>query len=250
MDKAIEYIWNAISFPETAILSKKIPKKQFLESDNVVANDKKLFRENVKNVYWEYTLKPSTCPILPFKDSEREYLELEAIQIELNIQKGYKRIAEVIHRIIPYPLLLVFYTTSDEFALSIAPKRFSRIEHGALVVEKCFLTNWMNYKTLNECENAFVSSLAWSGVSALHYGDLYNAWVERFIGYECSALSGKFNIDKNDGRSELLTRCREIESKISEMCEQIKKVPFNRQVELNIQIRKKELELKKLIGEL
>ena len=97
-----------IGFPEFAYLHKRIPKKQFLESSDIVASDKKLFRENVKNVYWEYTLKPSTCPVLPYRDNEREYLEVAILQVELNAQKGRKRIAEIIHRLIPYPLMIGF----------------------------------------------------------------------------------------------------------------------------------------------
>jgi len=98
-----------IGFPESAYLHKRVPKKQFLESGELVASDKKLFRENVKNVYWEYTLKPSTCPVLPYRDHEREYLEVAVLQIEMNSPKGHKRIAEIIHRVIPYPLMIGFY---------------------------------------------------------------------------------------------------------------------------------------------
>ena len=235
-----------IGFPESAHLHKRIPKKQFLESGELVAGDKKLFRENVKNVYWEYTLKPSTCPVLPFRDNEREYLEVAVLQVEMNSQKGHKRIAEIIHRVIPYPLMLGLYTETGEFALSIAPKRFSQAEHGAFVAERFFTTGWMNCDGLNEGEVAFIQSLAWSNMPLQNYGSLYNAWTDRFTGYECSVLSGTFAIGKAGDRLERLTRCREIESRISELRGQLKKAAFNRQVELNTQIKKFEIELKQL----
>ena len=247
---AIEIIWNAISFPEAALLGKRVPKKQFLESGELVASDKKLFRENVKNVYWEYTLKPSTCPVLPYRDNEREYLEVAVLQVEMNSQKGHKRIAEIIHRVIPYPLVLGFYTESGDIALSIAPKRFSQAEHGAFVAERFYTTGWMNSEVLNDQESAFVASLAWGSMPLQTYGSLYNAWTDRFTGYECSVLSGTFTIGKAVDRLERLTRCREIESKISELRGQLKKAAFNRQVELNTQIKKFEQELKQLAASL
>ncbi len=250
MNKAIEYVWNTISFPEAALFAKRVPKKQFLESGQLVARDKRLFRENVKSVYWEYTLKPSTCPVLPFKDSKREYLEVEILRVELVSEKGHKRIAEIIHRMIPYPLMLGFYTGAKEFALSIVPKRFSQAEHGVLVTERFFTTGWMNSGGLNECEAAFIASLGWNGLPHQHYGALYNAWVDRFIGYECSVLSGTFTIDKVGVRLERLAQCREIESKMSELRTQLKKAAFNRQVELNVRIKKLEQELKKMAREL
>lgn len=247
---AIEYIWNAISFPEAALLGKRVPKKQFLESGELVAGDKKLFRENVKTVYWEYTLKSSTCPVLPFRDNEREYLEVAVLQVEMNSQKGHKRIAEIIHRVIPYPLMLGLYTETGEFALSIAPKRFSQAEHGAFVAERFYTTGWMNCDALKTQEAAFVASLAWDNMPLQNYGSLYNAWTDRFTGYECSVLSGTFAIGKAGDRLERLTRCREIESRISELRGQLKKAAFNRQVELNTQIKKFEQELKQLAASL
>lgn len=250
MNKPIENVWNAISFPEAALLGKRVPKKQFLESGGLLASDKKLFREYVKNVYWEYTLKPSTCPVLPFRDNEREYLEVAVLQVEMNAQKSHKRIAEIIHRVIPYPLLLGFYTETGIFSLSIAPKRFSQAEHGAFVVERFYTTGWMNSGALNDQESAFVGSLAWGNMPLQTYGTLYNAWTDRFTGYECSVRSGSFTIGRADERIERLTRCREIESRISELRGQLKKAAFNRQVELNIQIKKFEQELKQLAGEL
>ncbi|MBT4947386.1 MAG: DUF4391 family protein, partial [Candidatus Marinimicrobia bacterium] len=133
-----------------------------------------------------------------------------------------------------------------EFALSIAPKRFSQAEHGAFVAERFFTTGWMNCDGLNEREAAFIQSLAWSNMPLQNYGSLYNAWTDRFTGYECSVLSGTFAIGKAGDRLERLTRCREIESRISELRGQLKKAAFNRQVELNTQIKKFEQELKQL----
>lgn len=267
MNKAIETIWNAIAFPEAALLGKRVPKKQFLESGELVASDKKLFRENVKNVYWDYTLKPSTCPVLPYRDNEREYLEVAVLQVEMNSPKnnkkiGHKRIAEIIHRVIPYPLMLGFYTESGDIALSIAPKRFSQAEHGAFVAEHFYTTGWMKIKIengelgmensdkLSTLNSQFITSLAWGSMPLQTYGTLYNAWTDRFIGYECSVLSGTFTIGKAVDRLERLTRCREIEAKISELRVQLKKAAFNRQVELNTQIKTFEQEHKQLVGAL
>lgn len=247
---AIEYIWVAISFPEAALLGKRVPKKQFLESCELVASDKKLFRENVKNIYWEYTLKPSTCSALPYRDNEREYLEVAILQVEMHSLKGHKRIAEIIHRVIPYPLMLGFYTETGEVALSIAPKRFSQAEHGAVVAERFFTTDWMNSEALNASEAAFVASLEWGNMPLHNYGTIYNAWADRFTGYECAVLSGAFTLGKAVDRLERLTRCREIESRISELRGQLKIAAFNRQVELNIQIKKFEQELKQLAASL
>ena len=65
-----------------------------------------------------------------------------------------------------------------------------------------------------------------------------------------SIPAGTFTIGKAVDRLERLTRCREIESRISELRGQLKKAAFNRQVELNTQIKKFEQELKQLAASL
>jgi len=284
-EETLNSLFSTLNFPKEAYLHKRIAKKMFLENASLGASDKKLFRENVKNVYWEYTLKPSTCPVLPFRDNEREYLEVAVLQVEMNSQKGHKRIAEIIHRIIPHPLFLLFkkselrevengelrienekncqlFTVNYQLSLSIAPKRFSQAEHGAFVVERFFTTSWMevimengewrmeNSDKLSTLNSQFITSLAWSNMPLQTYGTLYNAWTDRFTGYECSVLSGTFTIGKAGDRLERLTRCREIESRILELRGQLKKAAFNRQVELNTQIKKFEQELGQLAGSL
>ncbi len=255
IEKSCIFVLGKIGFPESAYLHKRVPKKLFLESGELVASGRKLFRENVKSIYWEYTLKPSTCPVLPYRDNEREY-------------------AEIIHRRIPYPLMIGFFIGTTEHteytekqnkisvssvysvvnksfvALSIAPKRFSQAEHGAFVAERFYTTGWINSEALNAQQSAFVASLAWGNMPLQNYGTLYNAWIDRFTGYECSVLSGTFTIGKAVDRLERLTRCREIESRISELRGQVKKAAFNRQVELNTQIKKFEQELKQLVENL
>jgi hypothetical protein len=156
-----------------------------------------------------------------------------------------------------------FVVNKSEFALSIAPKRFSQAEQGAFVAERFYTTEWMeiiengelkieNGKNclLSTINYQFIKSLAWSNMPIQTYATLYNAWTDRFTGYECSMLSGTFTIGKAGDRLDRLSRCREIESKILELRRQLKKTDFNRQVELNIQIKKLEQELGHLAEDL
>ncbi len=246
MNKAIEFLWHKLSFPENALLATRVPKKQFLESGLLATGDKKLFKEAVKTIYWQYTLKPSTCPVLPFRDQEREYPEIEALQIEVISQKGYKRIAEIIHRAIPYPLMLGFFTESNEIAISIAPKRFSQAEQGAFVAERFFTTAWIDIDHLKDHESAFFESLIWKNLPLSHYGVLYSVWIDRFTAYECAVLSGSFTIGKDDDRISRLNQCREMESSIAGLRSELKKAAFNRQVELNFQIKQLEHQLREV----
>jgi hypothetical protein len=245
MSDSLNKIWNILSFPEKALLEKRIPKKQFLESGRLTGNDKKLFRDNVKNVYWQYTLKPSTCPVLPYRDNDREYLEVAILYVELVSQKGLTRIAEVLHRTIPYPMMLVFTNNEENLSFSIAPKRFSQAEQGAFVVESFFTTTWLNDISVSPASE-FIASLNWNMLSLSNFGVLYREWTDRFIAFESALKSGAFRLGNSESRQETLESYRDLENQIVELKSQIKKAAFNKQVELNTTIMKKEQELKHL----
>ncbi len=104
----------------------------------------------------------------------------------------------------------------------------------------------MNCNELEKTEIEFLKSLALSNIPLHNFGVLYNAWVNLFIANECSQFSGKFTVGKEQDRLKNLTKYREIELKITELRAQLKKESFNRQVELNTQIKKLESELNHL----
>lgn len=246
MVEVLSKLWSKILFPENAILGNRVAKKLFLESDNISASDKKLLKDNVRNIYWSYTLKTSTCAIMPYKDEEREYIEIAVLEVELDKQKGYKRIAEIIHRMIPYPVLIGFSDDSGNIALSLAHKRFSQSEKGAYVAERFYTTEWINSESPAEYEKEFFESLIWDRQKLYNFYTVYSSWQDCFIGYECGKLSGEFKLGDRNRRSEMLDKTREIEQKIAELRTQIKGADFNRQVELNTEIKTMQIELKNL----
>jgi hypothetical protein len=242
MSDYLNKIWNILSFPEKTLLEKRIPKKQFLESGRLTGNDKKLFRDNVKNVYWQYTLKPSTCPVLPYRDNDREYLEVAILHVELVAQKGLTRIAEIIHRTIPYPMMLVFTNNKESLSFSIAPKRFSQAEQGAFVAESFLTTTWLENISVSPASE-FIASLNWNMLSLSNFGVLYKEWIDRFIAFESSLKSGTFRLGNSESRQITLESYRGLENQIVELKSQIKKAAFNKQVELNAEIKKIEARL-------
>ena len=120
----IETLYERLGIPDTCHLGKRVYKRLFQENADLSPTDKKALREDIATVTWCYTLRPSTILIQVYKDDEREYDEIVVLQVDLKAEKRVFRIAEVVHRSIPYPLLLVF-SLGNRVALSLAHKRFS-----------------------------------------------------------------------------------------------------------------------------
>jgi hypothetical protein len=240
--------YEKMTLPDSCLLGKRVFKKLFQENAKLGATDKKAFREDIDTIVWQYTLKPGTIPIQAYEDENREYLEVAILQVNLKTQKRTNRIAEIIHRAIPYPLLLVFVFESS-CALSMAHKRFSQAEKGAIVAEEFRTTDWIDLTGPTPAQHAFLESLAVSGLPHTHFYAFYSALLERLIALDCARLNGKYRLENKVGhaaRRERLAACRELELKIADLRVAIRnETQFNRQVELNTKIKSLEQQLQR-----
>ena len=111
----IETLYEKMMIPESCRLGKRVYKKLFHENAKLSATDKKALSDDVDTIFWQYTFKPTTIPIQPYEDDQREYHEVALLQVNLKQTDRVNRLAEIIHRAIPYPLLVVFVSNTDLF---------------------------------------------------------------------------------------------------------------------------------------
>ena len=241
----IEMLYERMGLPQSAHLDKRIYKKMFHDNAKLSATDKKTLSEDVDTITWAYTLKPSTIPIQPFVDDECEYAELAIIQVDLKERKRSVRLAEIIHRAIPYPVVLIFAHESSN-RISLATKRFSEAVKDAIVVDEFFATDWIDLAAPIPIENRFLDSLAVAALPHTHFKAFYDAWVDRVFALGCAARTGHYILagELRAARSAVLATCRDLDSRIAEERAALKKeAQFNRQVEGNMRIKQMEKEL-------
>ncbi len=250
----IQVLYDSMAIPEACQLGKRVFKKLFHENARLGATDKKAFREDIDTITWQYTLKPSTIPIQAYEDKHREYLEVAVLQVNLKTQRRTSRIAEVVHRAIPYPLVIVF-ALEPVCALSVAHKRFSQAEKGAVVAEDLHLTDWIDLSVPTQIQKDFLVSLAMSTLPHTHFFAFYSALVDRLVALDCARLTGEYRLvstaAKRAARSERLTACHELETRIAKYKAAVKKeTQFNRQVEISIIINKLNEQLAELVADM
>ena len=250
----IQVLYDKLGLPDACILGKRVFKKLFHENAQLGVTDKKAFADDVDTITWQYTLKPGTIAIQPYEDDQREYLEVAVLQVDLKTQRRTARIAEVIHRAIPYPVVLVL-VFDGVCALSLAPKRFSQAEKGAIVAEEFFTTEWiaMAVRVRTPVQQAFLDSLTLAGLPQTHYFAFYTALVDRVIALDCARLNGQYRIGPVPGgdyaawreqRRQYLARCHELESRIADCrAAAAKESQLDRLVDLNVNIKQMEGEL-------
>lgn len=236
----IDALYRQMAIPESCFLGKRVFKKMFYENTLLNVTDKKAFSDDIDDIQWRYTLKPETINIARFQDDERDYPEIAILQVNLKENKHYKRIAQIIQRAIPYPLLIVF-SNGSYLALAVADKRISRADQDKITVEAFYDTDWMDLENLNEVEQLFIESCAIRYLSYQNFYAFYGDLTARIVAFNCAKLSGSFSLESDlsrEQRVENLNTIRQAQQKLIELRAALKnESQFNRQVALNVQIK-------------
>ena len=235
-----ERVYDALDLPERSFLGKRVYKRFFHEHATLGVTDRKAFSEDIESILWQYTLKTSTVPIQPYRDDEREYVEVAVIQMALKSQRRSARLVEIVHRAIPYPVVLVL--VQDTMVLvSLAHKRLSKAEQDAIVAEDFADSAWIDLANTTEMEEQFLESVSFRTLPAENFFVYYTGLFDRVVALNAARISGRFVVDGMDMKRRHLEQYDELNRKIAELRAAIgKESAFNRQVELNSRI--KELE--------
>jgi len=256
-----DQLWQAMKLPESCLLNSRIYKKMLLESSDLSSSDKKVVAEDIDTLTWRYTLKPETINIQKLQTEELDYPEIAVIHITLKSTKRVKRVVEIIQRNIPYPLVLII-THENKLWFSLANKRQSLSDSQKLTVESFFDSNWIDGDRLQTIEQEFLVSLDNKLLDWTNFYIFYQSIVERLQALQAAQLTGQYKLIKSDrdtsdnsksalNRQTLLKNIRQLEEEAKNLKASLnKELQFNRRLELNMDIKHCEQQIKQLTHEL
>lgn len=242
----LERLIDALGLPPQARIDQRIPKKLLLEQGAPTSTDKRLIQDGIEELIWVAALKPTSIGVPIFKDEEREYLEIAVLTAELRAGIKAARLLELLHRAIPYPvLLLVKEADSQTVMLSLAHKRFAQNEAGKTVVESIHGTLIDLSATTAP---AFQQAIALSALPRQDMFALYEGWLTCLVAWEASCLTGTFLLPDSAANSRLihsaLNSIAELTKELSSLrASASKEKQINRRVELNLHIKRLESEI-------
>lgn len=238
MDK----FYEKLNISENCLANQTIFKKTFLESVDLLASDKKLINDHIKKVIWKYCLKPDNTNISIYKDEEREYLEIEIIEVQLNETNKVKRIAEIIMRAIPYPVLLVF-VKDNQIQLVTGDMRKNLSDSSKVTVEEFIYTDWFEVKPENQFVEKLLNDLNFKQLNSANFYQLYQDLEVDLNNYNISKLKNSIILSHSENLSETTKKqyydeIKSIDMKIKSIQKQLKKnSSINEKVETSIKIR-------------
>ncbi|MBS0645198.1 MAG: DUF4391 domain-containing protein [Verrucomicrobia bacterium] len=214
----------AFDLPSRTIVNKVIPKNAF--DSFTTSKQKKRFTDLLERIRWVNKLSAETINL-----TGKDIKEIQVFEIELKVQEDISDLIDIINKAIPYPI--IFYISFQDKAYLCASKK-----HPHPVNENVSVVDW-----------TFASK--WKTKSKINY-ELNLKQNLDFIYHDfCLQLSSKyFKTNSIEDLVALEQKRTELNRKILNTKASISRSKqYNKKVELNIELQKLEVDLKKLLDD-
>lgn len=237
---------TALNLPASARVDQRVPKKLLLEHGAPTAADRRLINEGIEAILWLATLKPATCGISQFRDETREYLEIAVLRMTLRDTAKQVRLVELLHRAVPYPVLLIVETGADTL-FSLAHKRRALNEAEKFVLENEPVSVRLAPEDADLCAH-FLRAVDLARQPQASLLALYQGWMDTALALCAARLTGTFvlydSAERSRQRREALHASLALQERIANLHRAATKASqLVRQVELNLEIKRLRAEL-------
>lgn len=214
-----------IGLPQSTEFNKRIPKQKFYENLTVSASLKQSFVNQIKTIYWRNKIATSTVNIAEGNDVE----ELEVFEIKLTGENIDEGILKQMDKEIPYHILFLL-EFNGKYQAWIGYKEEAQSGSNAFKVNNYYHTEWVKVDELPvKMEGLSIDAVYENFVRQIAGGQL---------GEANTAESLKDSVEKDLQKRALEKQIVSLKAKLK------KEKQFNKQIELNNEIKriKKELE--------
>lgn len=240
----------AIHVPAAARVDQRVPKKLLVENGAPTAADKRQINEGIEELVWLAALKPTTIGVPTYRDDVREYLEIAVLSLVLRPVAKAPRLTELIHRSVPYPVLLIQCQAAG-ITLSLAHLRWSQGQAGQTVLDGAVIS--ASVDPAKPATPAFLSSLNLAQQPRQSLHAVYQGWIERFEAHATAQLTGVFHPAPDATAAErrrvaLADRQRLIREIALLRARASRETQLHRRVELNLDLKRLESSIADLEG--
>lgn len=254
---------GALRLPASCRVNQRVPKKMLAEHGAPTAADRRLLTDGIEELQWIAALKPGTVAIPEHRAEGREYLEVAVLSVQVRPAHGnasqWLRLAELVHRAVPYPVLLIQALTLNavvtpgdstpkppiQLALSLAHKRAAQNEAGKVVLEGELVCSALlgTDSAAASVVGPLLEALALDRQPHRDLMALYQGWMDCLIAAEAARLTGHFRLPNGPAAAaaqrEALRVCLRLEQEAARLRSQaVKERQIAKQVDLNLALQR------------
>ncbi len=266
-------IIQALALPAETRVEQRVPKKLLVENGAPTSSDKRQINEGIEEVLWHAALKPTNLGVPAYRDETREYLEIAVLTVTFRPAAKPARLVELIHRAIPYPVLLISSMAQTGIvghtgnggptasagstasggltaSVSVAHKRWSQGEFGRVVVETLRATAPFRPAAPTVEEAQFLARLSVGSLPQTNLFALYQSWLDAILALEAAQITGAFRPPTAESsaalREQLDARAQAVRELASLRAQADGETQLNRRVEINLGIKRLEARIAEL----
>lgn len=192
----------SLALPESCRVDQRVPKKMLAEHGGATATDRRLLTDGIAEAHWLAALKPTTVAVPIWRDEVRDYLELAVLTVELrpSLVHGAQRdrLRELVHRAIPYPVLLLILAP-EMVELSLVHKRAAQNEAGKVVLDGELVCLVLGDE--EPIPDGLLAALAVDHQPHQHLMAFYQGWVDTVIAAHAARVTGHFVVAVTSDRA-------------------------------------------------
>jgi hypothetical protein len=239
-------------------VQQRVPKKLLIDNGAITAGDKRVITDGIDEIQWLASLKPSTVGVPTFVDASeppaREYLEVAVVSVQLRAGAKAHRIAELVHRSIPYPLMLILEQPGT-LTLSVGHIRWAQNEAEKVILDGMPYNVRIDGSMPAVAVNSLMQALALTLLPRSDLFALVQGLIDVLTGFHDSLLTGCPSAAPTRERAAAqrltLQRCIDLDSQIAQLRgAAVKEKQLPRQVMLNLEIKRLVAERAELVARL
>lgn len=188
----------ALELPPGARVDARVPKKLLVEQGAPTSTDKRAIQDGIEEFFWIASLKPNNCAIPVATEAGQDYGEIAILALQLRAKAKTRRLIELVHRAVPYPVLLIGSDAGGVF-VSTAAKRAAQNDSAKMVVEQVVTAAGLHPLEASTIERDFLASLALGGLPSLDLGCVYTGWRTRIEALLAARLTGDYAAKDESG---------------------------------------------------
>ena len=232
---------KALALPERARVDQRVPKKMLAEHGAPTAADRRLLTDGIEELQWIAALKPGTVAIPEHRADGREYLEVAVLSVQVRATHGkasqWLRLAELVHRAVPYPVLLIQALTPGaeaasedstptpptQLALSLAHKRAAQNEAGKVVLDGELVRSELLSTDTGAVSvvGPLLEAMALDHQPHQDLMALYQGWMDCLTAAEAARLTGNFRLPNGPtaavAQREALRACQRLQQEAARL---------------------------------
>lgn len=219
-----------LGLPKTTEFNKRIPKQKFYEHINVTPALRRIFVDQIKVVYWRNKIAPSTINL----EAGNDVTEIEIFEVKLNYIPLDVSVLRQIDKEIPYHIIFLL-EYEGKYQAWTAYKEKAGSGSNAFKVDTYYHTDWF-------LEDELILKL-----DGLNMDTVYENYVRQIAGETLRATT----TGELESLKESVERSKQIQLLQKQIVTLQKKIrkekQLNRQMELNVELKRLKKQLEVLI---